>query len=105
MAAEHPDMHISRVKKTEMTADLEGSLKQLRTDCIDLYFYHRDDIRQPAAELIEVMEDFRRQGKIRYYGAQLDDCPDAGSGPLLPAKKDTEVLSQTRRCTISAAGT
>lgn len=68
MAAEHPDMHISRVKKTEMTADLEGSLKQLRTDCIDLYFYHRDDIRQPAAELIEVMEDFRRQGKIRYYG-------------------------------------
>lgn len=67
MTVEHPDTHVSRMKKADMTEDLEGSLKQLRTDCIDIYFYHRDDMNQPAAELIEVMEDFRRQGKIRYY--------------------------------------
>ena len=67
MTTEHPDTHMSRMKKADMAEDLEGSLRQLRTDCIDIYFYHRDDISQPVADLIEVMEDFRKQGKIRYY--------------------------------------
>lgn len=71
----HPDMagpvkdtHISRMGREDMTGDLDASLKQLRTDYIDLYFYHRDDLRIPVEETIEVMEDFVRQGKIRYYG-------------------------------------
>lgn len=67
MTCENPDMHTSRMTRTDMTSDLESSLKQLRTDYIDIYFYHRDDLNQPVEELIEVMEDFRRQGKIRYY--------------------------------------
>lgn len=68
MTAEHPDTHISRMRKEDMVSDLESSLRQLRTDHIDIYFYHRDDVTQSAEELIEVMEEFRRQGKIRYYG-------------------------------------
>ena len=68
MTSEHPDMHISRMKKEDMRSDLESSLRQLRTDHIDIYFYHRDDVNQPVEELVEVMEEFRRQGKIRYYG-------------------------------------
>lgn len=68
MKSEKPDTHISRMKREDMTADLEGSLKQLRTEYIDIYFYHRDDMTQPVEDLIEVMEDFRRAGKIRYYG-------------------------------------
>ena len=34
---------------------------------IDVYFYHRDNEAIPASELIEVMEEFRKEGKIRYY--------------------------------------
>lgn len=68
MTLEHPDTHISRMKKEDMRSDLESSLRQLRTDHIDIYFYHRDDVNQPVEELVEVMEEFRRQGKIRYYG-------------------------------------
>ena len=68
MTSEHPDTHISRMKKEDMRSDLESSLRQLRTDHIDIYFYHRDDVNQPVEELVEVMEEFRRQGKIRYYG-------------------------------------
>lgn len=68
MTSEHPDTHISRMKKEDMGSDLESSLRQLRTDHIDIYFYHRDDVNQPVEELVEVMEEFRRQGKIRYYG-------------------------------------
>lgn len=68
MTGENPDTHINRMKRADMARDLEASLKQLRTDYIDLYFYHRDDVTIPVEETIEVMEDFVRQGKIRYYG-------------------------------------
>lgn len=68
MTGENPDTHISRMTKVDMVEDLESSLKQLRTDHIDIYFYHRDDLKQPVEELIEVMEGFRKEGKIRYYG-------------------------------------
>lgn len=64
-----PDtMQISRLSKEEMTSDLEGSLKQLGVECVDLYFYHRDDLSRSVDELIETMEDLRKAGKIRYYG-------------------------------------
>lgn len=68
MTGENPDTHISRMTKADMVSDLEASLKKLRTDHIDIYFYHRDDLNQPVADLIEVMEGFRKEGKIRYYG-------------------------------------
>ena len=61
-------MHESRLSKENMRADLEKSLTALRIDCIDIYFYHRDDLNRPVSELIETMEDFVREGKIKYYG-------------------------------------
>lgn len=68
MTVDNPDTHISRMTKADMVSDLEDSLKKLRTDHIDIYFYHRDDLNQSVEELIETMEEFRREGKIRYYG-------------------------------------
>ena len=68
MTSEHPDTHISRMKKEDMRSDLESSLRQMQKFHIDIYFYHRDDVNQPVEELVEAMEEFRRQGKIRYYG-------------------------------------
>ncbi len=68
MLGENPDMHQSRMRREDMIKDLDGSLIKLRTDHIDLYFYHRDDPGIPVEETIEVMEEFVKQGKIRYYG-------------------------------------
>lgn len=62
------DMHLSRMTPADMRNDVELSLKTLRVDTIDLYFYHRDNQAQPVEELIETMEEFRQEGKIRYYG-------------------------------------
>jgi aryl-alcohol dehydrogenase-like predicted oxidoreductase len=67
MTAEAPDLHKNRMTKLDMQKDLEGSLRQLKTDCIDIYFYHRDDKSRPVAELIDIMRDFAAQGKIRYF--------------------------------------
>ncbi len=66
----HPrldNMHTGRMSETDMRSDLEESLQALGTDCLDLYFYHRDDSSQAVSESIEIMEGFVKEGKIRYY--------------------------------------
>ena len=67
----HPPMsnlHASRMGKADMEFDIGISLKELGTDYIDIYFFHRDNLDQPVEESIEIMEQFVREGKIRYYG-------------------------------------
>jgi aryl-alcohol dehydrogenase-like predicted oxidoreductase len=58
-----------RLSPAEIRADLEESLRALGVDCIDFYFLHRDDPRRPIGEILETMETFVREGKLRYYGA------------------------------------
>lgn len=67
----HPDvsdMDASRVNVAELEKDLEGSLKNLNVDYLDLYFLHRDDPNVPVQELLEWLEKKVKEGKIRYYG-------------------------------------
>jgi len=52
---------------------LEGSLKRLGTDYIDLYYLHTWDRMTPADEVMRAMDDAVRAGKIRYVG--LSDVP------------------------------
>lgn len=54
-------------------ASIEGSLKRLRTDHIDLYWTHVWDAVTPAEELLETMAALVRLGKIRYWG--LSNAP------------------------------
>jgi len=74
MTAPVPDMHKSRMTYDDMVKDLNESLKQLRTDYIDIYFYHRDNQEQTVEEEIETMEQFVKEGKIRYYGCSNWDA-------------------------------
>ena len=62
------DLHIPRMSREDMKYDIELSLKALRVETIDIYFYHRDNREQTIEEEIETMEQFRKEGKIRYYG-------------------------------------
>jgi aryl-alcohol dehydrogenase-like predicted oxidoreductase len=54
-------------------AALEGSLRRLGTDYIDLYWVHVWDSVTPAEELLETMVSLVRAGKIRYWG--LSNAP------------------------------
>ncbi len=47
---------------------IEGSLKRLRTDFVDLYMIHRPDPRLPIEETLRAMDDIVRQGKALYVG-------------------------------------
>ena len=58
-----------RVSAAAFAADLDASLAALKTDRIDLYLFHRDNLRMPIPVLLEACEKARAEGKIRYYGA------------------------------------
>lgn len=47
---------------------VEGSLRRLRTDHIDLYYQHRVDPAVPIEEVAGVMEELYREGKILHWG-------------------------------------
>jgi aryl-alcohol dehydrogenase-like predicted oxidoreductase len=47
---------------------VEGSLKRLGVDTIDLYYQHRVDRNTPIEETVGAMADLIKQGKIRYIG-------------------------------------
>ena len=47
---------------------IHASLKRLGTDYVDLYFCHRFDPDTPIEEIVRVMSDLVRQGKVLYWG-------------------------------------
>ena len=47
---------------------VEGSLKRLKTDVIDLYYQHRVDPNVPIEDVAGAVKDLIRQGKIKHFG-------------------------------------
>lgn len=55
-------------RPASIRASLEGSLRRLGTDYVDLYYQHRIDPAVPPEEVAGVMADLIREGKIRAWG-------------------------------------
>jgi aryl-alcohol dehydrogenase-like predicted oxidoreductase len=53
---------------------IEGSLKRLKTDYIDLYQTHWPDTLIPIDETLKVLDDLVCEGKVRYVGTSNDSC-------------------------------
>jgi pyridoxine 4-dehydrogenase len=49
-------------------AEIEESLRRLRTDCIDLYYLHRVDPETPLEESLGAINEYRESGRIRHVG-------------------------------------
>jgi aryl-alcohol dehydrogenase-like predicted oxidoreductase len=56
-----------------LIAQLEESLRRLRTDYVDLYWLHNWDRRAPIEETLRALDDLVTAGKVRYVG--LSDVP------------------------------
>lgn len=54
---------------------VEGSLKRLGTDYIDLYYQHRVDPNTPIEETVGAMAELVKEGKVRYLGLS-EAAPD-----------------------------
>ena len=59
--------------RKNMIQSLEGSLKRLNTDYIDLFWLHAWDFMTPIEEVMRSLDDLVRQGKILYAG--ISDTP------------------------------
>lgn len=59
----------SGLKKAYIIKSAEDSLKRLKTDYIDLYQSHQDDLNTPLEETLEAYTALVQQGKVRVIGA------------------------------------
>lgn len=58
----------SRVNKEDIRMDLDESCRTLGKDEMDFYWLHRDDPEKPAEEIVDILEELKKEGRIRYYG-------------------------------------
>ena len=57
------DSHPSRIRES-----VEGSLKRLNTNVIDLYYQHRVDPQVPIEDVAGTMKELISEGKIKHWG-------------------------------------
>lgn len=54
--------------KSHILQSVEGSLKRLKTDYLDILLLHRPDTLMEPEEVAEAFEELERSGKVRYFG-------------------------------------
>ncbi len=59
--------------RKNMVQALDGSLKRLRTDYVDVYWLHAWDFLTPVEEVMRAFDDMIRAGKVLYIG--ISDTP------------------------------
>lgn len=78
------------LSRAHIMKSVEGSLKRLRTDVIDLYQSHRDDPETPQDETLAAYQTLVEQGKVRqigasnYTGARLREALTISTAKKLP---------------------
>ena len=58
-----------RLSKAAVQREIEGTLKRLGTDYLDLYIIHRFDYETPIEETMEALHNLVQAGKVRAIGA------------------------------------
>jgi aryl-alcohol dehydrogenase-like predicted oxidoreductase len=78
---------------------VDGSLRRLQTDRIDLYQLHTPDPETPIAETIAALDELVAEGKILHYGhsnfsgEQIDEAAAAG-GRFVSAQNEYSLLAR-----------
>lgn len=54
---------------------LEGSLRRLGTDHVDIYLYHVPPKQIHHSEAFRILEDLKKEGKIRFHGISINSVP------------------------------
>ena len=62
-----------RLSAEAIHREIDGTLKRLGTDYLDLYIIHRFDYDTPIEETMEALHDLVRSGKVRALGASARD--------------------------------
>jgi aryl-alcohol dehydrogenase-like predicted oxidoreductase len=77
---------------------IEGSLKRLKTDYVDLYYLHRVDPKTPIEESVGAMADLVKEGKVRGIGlseASADTIRRAGKvAPITAVQSEYSIFTR-----------
>lgn len=60
---------LNNLKRDTIAQAVEDSLRRLRTDHLDLYWAHRDDLDTPIEQTVAAFDALVQAGKVRYLGA------------------------------------
>lgn len=63
-----PSLHERGLSRKWISLAVEGSLRRLGTDYIDIYYLHKEEHDTPLVESVRAIGDLVRQGKVRYFG-------------------------------------
>ena len=63
------DPNAGGLSRKSIFREIDGSLRRLGTDYVDLYQIHRWDYSTPVEETLESLHDVVKSGKVRYIGA------------------------------------
>jgi len=79
-------------RPAHLRAALEGSLRALRVERVDLYQFHRPDPNVPLEESVGALVELRQEGKIRHIGVS-----NVTADELRRARRVTEIVSVQNR--------
>lgn len=65
---------LTAIDAFHITTAVEGSLRRLKTDYIDLYQVHWPDTVVPIEESLEALDQLVRSGKVRYVGTSNENA-------------------------------
>jgi len=86
----HNDTGLSRKHITE---SINGSLRRLGTDYVDLYQAHRFDYETPLEETFQAFADIVRQGKVLYVGVSEWTAEQLRAGHALAKEVGVQLIS------------
>jgi aryl-alcohol dehydrogenase-like predicted oxidoreductase len=73
--ADEPNRRVIDGSPANVRRSIEGSLKRLATDHVDLYYQHRIDPNTPIEETVGALAELVQEGKIRHIGLS-EAAPD-----------------------------
>jgi aryl-alcohol dehydrogenase-like predicted oxidoreductase len=91
-----PDRWVENGRPEFLRLQLEGSLKRLRVERIDLWQLHRIDPKVPAEEQFEAIREFQRQGLIRHVGLS-----EVSVAEIERARKTVPIVSVQNRYNVT----
>jgi pyridoxine 4-dehydrogenase len=91
-----PGRWVENGRPEHLRHQLEGSLRRLRRDRIELYQLHRIDPNVPADEQFDTLRDFRREGLVRHVGLSEVSMQDVER-----ARRFVPVVSVQNRYNVS----
>jgi aryl-alcohol dehydrogenase-like predicted oxidoreductase len=83
----------SGLSRKHIMESINGSLRRLKTDYVDLYQAHRYDVETPLEETMQAFADVVRQGKALYIGVSEWTADQIAAGHALATQLGIQLIS------------